>query len=96
VIKDFADAATQDFYHGIPSKASRKIPSNLAAVAHRKLDMLNAAHELVDLRVPPANRLEALKGDRKGFFSIRVNDQYRVIFKWSEGNAYQVQIADYH
>lgn len=96
MIKDFADATTEDFYNGIPSRAARKIPHNLTGVAHRKLDMLNAAQTLMDLTVPPANRLEALKGDRKGYHSIRVNDQYRVGFKWADGHAHQVQIVDYH
>jgi proteic killer suppression protein len=96
VIKDFADTATEDFYNGLPSKAARRIPQNLSRVAHRKLDMLNAAQNLMDLSAPPANRLEALKGDRKGFYSIRINEQYRVVFKWVEGHAYHVQIVDYH
>jgi proteic killer suppression protein len=96
VIQDFADAATEDLFHGISSKAARKIPQNLWTVAHRKLDMLNAAQGLVDLTAPPANRLEALRGDWKGYHSIRVNDQYRVVFKWAEGHARRVQIIDYH
>ena len=97
MIRDFADAATEDFYNGIPSKTARnRVPQNIASVAHRKLDMVNAAHTLMDLTVPPANRLEILKGDRRGFHSIRINDQYRVVFKWSDGHAYQVQIVDYH
>ena len=96
MIIDFGDVATEDFFHGVASKAARKIPPNLGAVTHRKLDMLNAAHVLMDLRLPPANRLEALKGDLKGYYSIRVNEQYRVVFKWLEGNAYEVRIVDYH
>ena len=96
MIKDFADATTEDFYNGLSSKASRKIPHAISSVAHRKLDMLNAAQALMDLSVPPANRLEPLKGDRKGFHSIRINDQYRVVFRWAEGHAYRVQIVDYH
>jgi toxin HigB-1 len=97
VIQDFGDRATEDFYNGIPSKVARnRVPQNLASVAHRKLDMLNAAHSLQDLTVPPANRLEALKGDRKGFHSIRINDQYRIVFKWSDGHAHEVEIVDYH
>jgi proteic killer suppression protein len=65
-------------------------------VAHRKLDMLNAAHDLLDLRVPPGNKLEKLRGDLAGFWSIRINDQFRVIFRFAEGNASDVRIADYH
>jgi len=60
------------------------------------MDMINAAHELRDLMAPPANRLESLKGDRKGFHSIRINDQFRVVFRWMDGNAYEVEVVDYH
>ena len=70
--------------------------ANLEAVAMRKLAMLNRAGRLEDLRVPPANRLEALKGDRAGQHSIRINDQFRVCFRWREGDAYDVEIVDYH
>jgi toxin HigB-1 len=91
-----ADRITQDLYDGINSKEARKIPKQLWPVVVRKLDMLNAAHALVDLSAPPGNRLEALKGKRKGFQSIRVNDQYRIIFRWSDGNAHDVQVTDYH
>jgi proteic killer suppression protein len=96
VIKGFAGRGAEDLFHGINSKESRKIPQNLWPVAHRKLDMLNAAHALQDLAVPLANRLEALKGDWKGYFSVRINEQYRVVFKWETGDAYEVQIVDYH
>ncbi len=65
-------------------------------VAARKLDMINAATELKDLFAPPGNRLEALKGNWKGFHSIRVNDQYRIVFKWVQGQAHQVKVTDYH
>ncbi len=65
-------------------------------IAQRKLDLLNAAQDLMDLRVPPGNRLEVLKGDLKGYHSIRINDQYRIIFKWALVNALDVQITDYH
>ncbi len=65
-------------------------------VAVRKLDMLNAAHELGDLFAPSGNRLESLKGDLKGLHSIRVNDQYRIVFRWSDGNAHEVRVTDYH
>jgi toxin HigB-1 len=70
--------------------------SRIEAIAMRKLAMLNRAARLDDLRIPPANRLEALKGDRAGQYSIRVNDQYRVVFAWSKGDAYLVDIVDYH
>lgn len=65
-------------------------------IARRKLRMLHAAHELADLCIPPANRLELLKGDRAGQYSIRINDQWRVCFRWRNGNAYDVEIVDYH
>jgi proteic killer suppression protein len=68
----------------------------VARPAKRKLEMLNAASRLEDLRTPPSNRLEALQGDRKGFHSIRVNDQWRVVFRWQDGDAYDVAIVDYH
>lgn len=75
---------------------SRKLPSDLQRVALRKLLMLDAATILEDLRVPPANRLEKLKRDRQGQWSIRINDQWRIGFAWHDGNAYDVEIVDYH
>jgi proteic killer suppression protein len=96
MILNFADKTTEDIYNGLDSKPARRIPPVVWKIAVRKLDMLNAAHDLRDLRIPPANRLEALKGDWAGCHSIRVNDQYRVVFKWTEGNAKDVQITDYH
>ncbi|MBE9146693.1 type II toxin-antitoxin system RelE/ParE family toxin [Planktothrix mougeotii] len=96
MIQNFGNKATEDLFHGISSRETRKFPSNLIKVVVRKLDMLNAADQLDDLRVPPGNRLEALKGDLKGFYSIRVNDQWRIIFQWKNGNALAVEIVDYH
>jgi len=96
VILNFADKTTRDIYDGIDSKAARKIPQSAWKVAQRKLDMINAAHELRDLRVPPANRLEALKRDWSGYHSIRINDQCRIVFQWADGNASNVSITDYH
>ena len=96
MIASFADQVTQDLYDGKNSKAARKIPKTLWQIVVRKLDMLNAAHQLLDLASPPGNRLEALKGKKKGSQAIRVNDQYRIVFRWSEGNAYEVQVTDYH
>ena len=74
----------------------RRIPADLQRSALRKLKMLNQAQTLLDLRVPPANRLEALKGSRKGKHSIRINDQWRICFRWERGQAYDVEIIDYH
>lgn len=75
---------------------SRKLPRDIQQVALRKLRMLNRSQTLVDLRVPPANRLEKLSGNREGQYSIRVNDQWRVCFEWVDGNAHSVEIVDYH
>ena len=84
-------------FHGADSKAAEKVlPRALWAVGRRKLDMLNAAATAKDLTVPPGNRLEKLKGARAGWWSIRVNDQYRVVFKFDGGNASEVKIEDYH
>lgn len=96
MIASFADRATEALFHGEGGKAIRRIPSDIRSVAVRKLDMLNAAHELMDLRVPPGNRLEALKGELHGKHSIRINDQWRVVFRWEKGDAYDVEIDDYH
>jgi proteic killer suppression protein len=77
-------------------EAVRRLPLEIQRLARRKLRMLNNAQSLSDLRVPPGNRLEALKGDRAGFYSIRVNDQWRICFAWSDGDASEVEIVDYH
>lgn len=96
MITSFGDRPTEDLYNGVNSKESRKIPSNISAVAQRKLDMINAAHRPEDLKAPPGNRLEHLKGDLSGFYSIRINGRFRIIFKMTQSNAYAVQIVDYH
>jgi proteic killer suppression protein len=75
---------------------SRRFPANLHQIAWRKLAILDAAERLDDLRVPPGNRLEKLSGDREGEYSIRINDQWRICFRWSDGDAYEVEIVDYH
>jgi len=93
MILGFADAETEQIWNG---RRSPKLPNDIQAVALRKLRMLNQARTLVDLRVPPGNRLEALKGDRCGQHSIRINDQWRICFAWSEGGASGVAIVDYH
>ena len=94
MIRSFRDAETQELWE--TGRSRRKPPASLRRVALRKLLLLDNATSLEDLRVPPGNRLEALKGDRKGQFSIRINDQYRICFRWQEGNAYEVEITDYH
>lgn len=93
MIRDFADAETEKIWSGT---RSRKLPFDIQNVARRKLRMLNNAARLDDLRVPPANRLEALKGTRKGQYSIRINDQWRICFRWSDGDAHGIGIVDYH
>ncbi|MCD8351283.1 MAG: type II toxin-antitoxin system RelE/ParE family toxin [Planctomycetaceae bacterium] len=93
MIESFGDARTESLYHG---KTVKGFPSDFLSVARRKLDMVRRSVTLQDLRVPPGNRLEALKGNLAGFHSIRINDQWRIIFKWTDGAAYEVQIVDYH
>ncbi|HMA91180.1 MAG TPA: type II toxin-antitoxin system RelE/ParE family toxin [Polyangiaceae bacterium] len=97
MIQSFADQATQDVFNGIASRRARAAcPMGLWSTARRKLDQLSVAHALEDLKAPPANRLEALKGDRKGQFSIRINDQYRICFFWTPQGPTGVEIVDYH
>jgi toxin HigB-1 len=96
LIVGFADQATRDIFDGADTKAARSVARTVWPAARRKLDMLNGARELRDLRLPPGNRLERLKGNMRGFHSIRVNDQHRIIFEFADGNASQVQITDYH
>jgi len=96
MISSFGDKLTEALYHGSNDKSSRRLPLEVNRRALNKLDMLNAAKDVLDLRSPPGNRLEALGGDLKGFYSIRVNDQWRIVFRWQDGNAYEVRLADYH
>jgi toxin HigB-1 len=97
MIRSFADEGTKDIFNGINSKQARKrLDPSLHSVACRKLDMIDASYTLNDLKVPPANRLEALKGTLQGYYSIRINDQYRIIFSWSQYGAENVEIIDYH
>lgn len=96
MIINFGDKTTEDIFNGLDSKAARIIPQIIWKVACRKLDMINASSEIRDLRIPPANRLEKLKGKYSEYHSIRINDQYRIIFKWNNQNAENVMILDYH
>lgn len=96
MIRSFGDAATEDIFHGANTKAARTIPKDLWSVVRRKLDILNAARSVGSLRTPPGNRLEALKGDRPGSFSIRANDQYRITFRFEGEDAHDVRCEDYH
>jgi proteic killer suppression protein len=93
VIRGFRDRETESVWKG---DVSRRLPQDIQPVARRKLRMLNNARTLNDLRVPPANRLEALHGKRKGQHSIRINDQWRICFVWKDGDAHEVEIVDYH
>jgi proteic killer suppression protein len=94
-IASFGDTSTEDVFHGQNTKQARKLPKQLWDVIRRKLDLVNAAQSLQDLRVPPANRLEEMR-HRPGFHSIRVNDQYRVVFRFVDGTATDVTCEDYH
>lgn len=97
MIQSFRNKATADIFNGIASKAARKAcPQLLWPVAARKLDLLDAVVTLDELKVPPANRLEALSGKRRGEYSIRINQQYRICFKWSVAGPFEVEVIDYH
>jgi len=93
VIKTFKDAETQKIYR---RQRSRKLPATIQQTALRKLRMINNSISINDLRVPPANRLEKLSGDRAGQWSVRINDQWRICFRWEDNNAFDVEITDYH
>ncbi|MFT7586211.1 MAG: proteic killer suppression protein [Cellvibrionaceae bacterium] len=93
MIREFGDKETEKVFKG---QFSRKPPQNIQRVAERKLIMLRRATSLNDLRIPPANRLESLKGDREDQYSIRINGQWRVCFQWREDGVYDVEIVDYH
>lgn len=94
MIASFGDRATEALFHG--EKVPKRIPASIRSSALRKLDLLNGAHSLQDLRTPPGNRLEALRGRPRGSHSIRVNDQWRIVFRWRSGDAHDVRIVDYH
>ena len=97
MIQSFTDAGTEDVFNGENTKAARKIcPSSLWKIAARKLDQVDSVTRLSELRIPPNNKLEALAGDRKGQHSIRINDQYRICFVWTETGPDRVEIVDYH
>ncbi|MFB3786326.1 MAG: type II toxin-antitoxin system RelE/ParE family toxin [bacterium] len=93
MIKTFADQETENVFQ---RRFSRRFPPEIIPPARRKLAMLNAAEKINDLRIPPANHLEKLSGDRQNQYSIRINSQWRICFEWQEGDAYQVEIVDYH
>lgn len=96
MIVSFGDRATEDLYHNRPTSRARRFPQDVVGLALVKLDMLNGSAAILDLRSPPGIRLEALKGDLKSFYSIRVNDQWRLVFRWEGNNALDVRLMDYH
>ncbi len=97
MIRSFKDKGTQDVYDGLESPTAGKCcPKALWPIAQRKLDQVNRAVDLQDLAVPPGNMLEKLKRDRKGQMSIRINQRYRICFRWANGAAYEIEIVDYH
>jgi proteic killer suppression protein len=93
MIISFGDKETQKIWQG---ERAKKLPNEIQDVVRRKLRMLNNSQSLLDLQVPPSNRLEKLKGDRKDFHSVRINGQWRIVFQWQNGNAANVSIVDYH
>jgi proteic killer suppression protein len=97
MIESFADQASEDIFNGVNSREARSTcPKNLWSIATRKLDQLDSVQHIEELRVPPGNRLEALSGNRKGQFSIRINEQYRICFVWGEKGPGKVEVTDYH
>ena len=93
MILSFGSKETENIWNGIRVS---KLPNEIQEIGRRKLRMLNNSNNLTDLKVPPSNKLEKLKGRLKDFYSIRINDQWRIIFKWDNGNAFEVEIVDYH
>lgn len=93
MIKSFGNRETEKIWTGVRSK---KLPNEIQTIARRKLRMVNNAQDITDLRIPPSNRLEKLKGDLKAYYSIRLNDQWRIIFQWINNDAFEIQIVDYH
>lgn len=97
MIKTFKSAGTENIFDGVASQAARRYcPQSIWPVARRKLDKINRVREINELKVPPGNRLEQLKGDRTNQYSIRINQQYRICFSWEENYAYEIEITDYH
>jgi proteic killer suppression protein len=93
MIKSFGNSETEEVWYG---NRVKKLPTEIQNIGRRKLRMINNSVDIADLKIPPANRLEKLSGKLKDFYSIRINDQWRIIFKWNAGNAFEVEIIDYH
>jgi proteic killer suppression protein len=96
VIQSFGDETTADLFRERNTRAARRIPREIWRVAQRKLKAVDVAAQLEDLTIPAGNRLEPLKGELTGRYSIRINDQYRITFRWEQGHAYKVRVEDYH
>lgn len=96
MIVSFGDKATEDLFHNRQTQRIRHYPPEILRPALQKLDMLNSSRDLKDLRSPPGNRLELLKGDLKGYYSVRINERWRLVFQWQGVEAHQVRIVDYH
>ncbi len=96
MIISFGDSATEDIFNGADTKPARRISRSLWGRIQSKLDLINASVTLNDLRTPPSNRLEKLRGDLAGFYSLRVNDQYRIVFRFMNGSVLDVRCTDYH
>jgi toxin HigB-1 len=97
MIQSFKNKGTEDIFDGSVSRIARKCcPQSLWPVTRRKMDQINRVRDITELKLPPGNRLESLKGDRKNQYSIRINQQYRICFTWEEGHAYDIEITDYH
>jgi len=96
MIRNIAGKMTRDIYDGAESRHARKLPKELREKARRLLDQINIAPSVEFLRIPPSNRLEKLRGDKNGFWSLRINDQWRIVFRWEGDDAVNVEILDYH
>jgi len=96
MIVSFGSHATSDLFHGLSSARARMLPTKIKEAACYKHDLINAAQSLEDLKSPPGNRLDALRGDFAGFHSIRINKQWRIVFRWKDSNVHDVKIIDYH
>lgn len=96
MIRTLADDATRDIWNGVNTKAARRIPRELWPIVRRKLDQIDAVTNREDLKVPPRNRLHALTGDLRGWHAVRVNDQYRIVFRFDGADAFEVRCTDYH
>ncbi len=96
VIRTLADDVTRDIWNGVNSRAARRIPRELWPIVRRKLDQIDAVTRLADPKVPPGNRLHALAGSLRGLHAVRVNDQYRIVFRFEGGDAFDVRCTDYH